>query len=115
MRPARTGPPSPAYNSSKGGGWAGTGRALPRPDKMQRRAAAVPGDAGAQGSKVRRALRGDTMKQLFTKINLVEALVVLVAGTALIICSITCQQDGMLALGGGLVGYLGGVVPPKVE
>ena len=55
------------------------------------------------------------MKELFTKINLVEALVVLVAGTALIICSITCQQEGMLALGGGLVGYLGGVVPPKVE
>lgn len=54
------------------------------------------------------------MKDLFEKINLVEALVVLVAGAALIICALTGQQDGMLALGGGLVGYLGAVVPSKV-
>lgn len=54
------------------------------------------------------------MKDLFEKINLVEALVVLVAGAALIICALTGQQEGMLALGGGLVGYLGAVVPSKV-
>lgn len=55
------------------------------------------------------------MKELFEKINLVEALVVLVAGAALIICALTGQQEGMLALGGGLVGYLGAVVPAKVN
>lgn len=55
------------------------------------------------------------MKELFEKINLVEALVVLVAGAALIICALTGQQEGMLALGGGLVGYLGAVVPTKVN
>lgn len=47
------------------------------------------------------------MKDLFEKINLVQALVVLVAGAALVICAITEQKEGMLALGGGLVGYLG--------
>lgn len=54
------------------------------------------------------------MKDLFEKINVVEALVVVVAGAALIICALTHQQEGMLALGGGLVGYLGAVVPSKV-
>lgn len=55
------------------------------------------------------------MKDLFEKINIVEALVVVVAGAALIICALTRQQEGMLALGGGLVGYLGAVVPSKVS
>ena len=55
------------------------------------------------------------MKDLFEKINLVEALVVLVAGVALIICAVTGQQEGMLALGGGLIGYLGAVVPQKMS
>ena len=53
------------------------------------------------------------MNELFEKINLTEALVVLVAGLALIVCAVTGQQEGMLALGGGLVGYLGAVVPSK--
>ena len=50
---------------------------------------------------------------MFEKINVVEALVVLVAGAALIVCAMTGQQEGLLALGGGLVGYLGAVVPSK--
>lgn len=53
------------------------------------------------------------MKDLFEKINLVEALVVLVTGAALVACVVTGQQDAVLALGGGLVGYLGAVVPSK--
>lgn len=53
------------------------------------------------------------MKDVLEKINLVEAMVVVVAGAALIICAVTGQQEGMLALGGGLVGYLGAVVPSK--
>lgn len=53
------------------------------------------------------------MKEIFEKINIVEAMVVVVAGAALIICAVTGQQEGMLALGGGLVGYLGAVVPSK--
>lgn len=54
------------------------------------------------------------MKDLFEKINLVEALVVLVTGAALVACVVTGQQEAVLALGGGLVGYLGAVVPSKV-
>lgn len=50
---------------------------------------------------------------MFEKINVVEALVVLVSGAALIVCAMTGQQEGLLALGGGLVGYLGAVVPSK--
>lgn len=53
------------------------------------------------------------MKDLFEKINLVEALVVMVTGAALIACVVTGQQEATLALGGGLVGYLGAVVPSK--
>ena len=53
------------------------------------------------------------MKDLFEKINLVEALVVLVTGAALVACVVTGQQEAVLALGGGLVGYLGAVVPSK--
>lgn len=55
------------------------------------------------------------MKDVLEKINLVEAMVVVVAGAALIICAVTGQQEGMLALGGGLVGYLGAVVPGKAS
>lgn len=55
------------------------------------------------------------MKDLFEKINLVEALVVVVTGAALIACVVTGQQEATLALGGGLVGYLGAVVPSKVQ
>ena len=51
------------------------------------------------------------MKDLFEKINLVEALVVLVTGAALVASVVTGQQEAVLALGGGLVGYLGAVVP----
>lgn len=53
------------------------------------------------------------MKDLFEKINVVEALVVIVTGVALIACVVTGQQEATLALGGGLVGYLGGVIPSK--
>lgn len=53
------------------------------------------------------------MKDLFEKINVVEALVVIVTGVALIACVMTGQQEATLALGGGLVGYLGAVVPGK--
>lgn len=53
------------------------------------------------------------MKDLFEKINLVEALVVIVTGAALIASVVTDQQEAVLALGGGLVGYLGAVVPSK--
>lgn len=49
------------------------------------------------------------MKDLFEKINVVEALVVIVTGIALVACVLTDQREATLALGGGLVGYLGGV------
>ncbi|MBR3866931.1 MAG: hypothetical protein IKM54_03960 [Butyricicoccus sp.] len=49
------------------------------------------------------------MNNLFDKINVVELAVVLVTGAALIACVVTGQQDAVLALGGGLVGYLGAV------
>lgn len=42
------------------------------------------------------------------KLDVVELAVVLVAGIALIACVFTGQQEAVLALGGGLVGYLGG-------
>lgn len=48
------------------------------------------------------------MKEIFEKVNIVDAGVVVVTGAALIICAVTGQQEGLLALGGGLVGYLGG-------
>ena len=51
------------------------------------------------------------MKDILEKINVVEALVVSVTGAALIACVVTGQQEAVLALGGGLVGYLGAVVP----
>lgn len=54
------------------------------------------------------------MKDIIEKVNVVEALVVLVTGAALIACVVTGQQEAVLALGGGLVGYLGAVVPSKV-
>lgn len=46
---------------------------------------------------------------LFKKIDVVELAVVIVTGAALIACVVTGQQEAVLALGGGLVGYLGGV------
>lgn len=45
---------------------------------------------------------------LFKKIDAVELAVVIVTGVALIACVVTGQQEAVLALGGGLVGYLGG-------
>lgn len=53
------------------------------------------------------------MKDIIEKVNVVEALVVLVTGAALIACVVNGQQEAVLALGGGLVGYLGAVVPAK--
>lgn len=46
---------------------------------------------------------------LFKRIDVVELAVVIVTGAALIACVVTGQQEAVLALGGGLVGYLGGV------
>lgn len=45
---------------------------------------------------------------IFKRIDVVELAVVLVAGIALVACVFTGQQEAVLALGGGLVGYLGG-------
>lgn len=53
------------------------------------------------------------MKKLIKKIDVVELAVVLVTGAALIACVMTGQQEAVLALGGGLVGYLGGVTTGK--
>lgn len=49
------------------------------------------------------------MKELFEKINLTELAVVVATGVALIASVILGQSEAVLALGGGLVGYLGGV------
>lgn len=53
------------------------------------------------------------MKDIFEKINVVELAVVLVTGTALIASVFIGSDNAVLALGGGLVGYLGGVVTPS--
>ena len=45
---------------------------------------------------------------IFEKIDAVQLGVVLVTGIALIACVFQGQQEAVLALGGGLVGYLGG-------
>ena len=45
---------------------------------------------------------------IFKKIDVVELAVVIVTGAALIACVFMGQQEAVLALGGGLVGYLGG-------
>ena len=49
------------------------------------------------------------MKELFEKINLTELAVVVATGVALIASVILGQSEAVLALGGGLVGDLGGV------
>ena len=41
-------------------------------------------------------------------LDVVELSVVIVTGVALVACVFTGQQEAVLALGGGLVGYLGG-------
>lgn len=48
------------------------------------------------------------MKDTMQKVDLVQLAVVVVTGIALITCVVTKQQEAVLALGGGLVGYLGG-------
>ncbi|MGI6031011.1 MAG: hypothetical protein ACOX7F_05870 [Eubacteriales bacterium] len=53
------------------------------------------------------------MKDLLEKINVVETLAVTFTGAALIAGVVTGQQEVVLALGGGLVGFLGAMVPPK--
>lgn len=47
------------------------------------------------------------MKDLIEKINVVEALVVIVAGAAMVAAVVTNQQEIALAAVSGLVGYLG--------
>jgi len=49
------------------------------------------------------------MKELIEKINLEEMLVIVVCGIGLILSILYSQNDLALAIGGGLVGYLGGV------
>ena len=49
------------------------------------------------------------MKELFEKINLTELAVVVATGVALIASVVLGQSEAVLALGGGLVGDLGGV------
>lgn len=51
------------------------------------------------------------MKDVLEKINIVDALAITFTGAALIAAVILGQKDAVLALGGGLVGYLGAVVP----
>lgn len=48
------------------------------------------------------------MKDIIQKFDIVQLAVVIVTGAALIACVVTKQQEAVLALGGGLVGYLGG-------
>ena len=50
---------------------------------------------------------------MIEKINVVELAVVLVTGVALIAAVVLEQTNLASALGGGLVGYLGAVVPQK--
>lgn len=47
------------------------------------------------------------MKDIFEKINLVDALVVCFSGAALVACVVLGQNEATLAIGGGLIGYLG--------
>lgn len=53
------------------------------------------------------------MKNWIEKVNLVELAVVLVTGAALIGAVFLRQENLASALGGGLVGYLGAVVPQR--
>lgn len=50
---------------------------------------------------------------MFEKINVVDAIAITFTGVALIAAVVLGQKDAVLALGGGLVGYLGAVVPSK--
>lgn len=50
---------------------------------------------------------------MFEKINVVELAVVIVTGAALIGAVVLRQENLASALGGGLVGYLGAVVPQR--
>lgn len=52
---------------------------------------------------------------IFKKIDAVQLAVVVVAGIALIACVFCGQQEAVLALGGGLVGYLGGTSTTNKE
>lgn len=49
------------------------------------------------------------MKELFEKINLEEMFVILICGIGLFMAIKFGQNDLSMAIGGGLVGYLGGV------
>lgn len=53
------------------------------------------------------------IKDLFEKINVVDALVVVFTGAALIASVVMGQSEATLAIGGGLVGYLGGTAVNK--
>lgn len=55
------------------------------------------------------------MKDMVEKVNVVEALVVVVAGAALIAAVVTNQQDIALAAVSGLVGYLGHSAQTSIE
>jgi len=49
------------------------------------------------------------MKELFEKINLEEMFVILICGIGLVLAILYNHNDLAMAIGGGLVGYLGGV------
>lgn len=53
------------------------------------------------------------MKDLFDKINVVDALVVVFSGIAMIAAVLTDQKDVALAAGSGLIGYLGHGIASK--
>ena len=52
---------------------------------------------------------GKIMKDLIEKINIQEVLVILICGIGLVMSVIYSRNDLSMAIGGGLVGYLGGV------
>lgn len=49
------------------------------------------------------------MKDLMDKINIQELTVILICGIGLVMAIIYGSNDLSMAIGGGLVGYLGGV------
>lgn len=49
------------------------------------------------------------MKELIEKVSLTELLVIIICGIGLVLSILRTQTDLSMAIGGGLVGYLGGV------
>lgn len=53
------------------------------------------------------------MKDLIDKISVTELAVIVICGIGLTLAILKGQQDLAMAIGGGLVGYLGGVTTQK--